>query len=155
MLLRLRRFILAPWTSLLLHLSTLWGLLLSITRVELDPKPQNDEQTNGSIGSGNEGTVNTQCSQEQPANFPPTAEQLEERITKFINSIDEDAVCRLASHHNRHSPCSIIRHDRGSFNVCFFVHFDGDDVTWVVRIPLEPVVHNMWEKVQSEVTTMR
>ncbi|KAH7019487.1 phosphotransferase [Ilyonectria destructans] len=57
---------------------------------------------------------------------------------KFINSIREDAVCRLASQHNGQRPCSVIRRDRGSFNVCFFVRFSGDAMTWV-----------------SEVTTMR
>ncbi|RSL41971.1 hypothetical protein CEP54_015649 [Fusarium duplospermum] len=42
---------------------------------------------------------------------------------------------------------------RGSYNVCFFARFD--DRTWVVRIPIQPVIHNVWGKLQSEVCTMR
>ncbi|KAF5668735.1 phosphotransferase enzyme family [Fusarium circinatum] len=87
--------------------------------------------------------------------FPPTEEQLEARIKEFIDSIDEDAVSRLASSHNSHKSCRVIGRDRGSFNVCFFVLFDTENVMWVVRIPLEPVVCDVWDKVQSEVATMR
>jgi hypothetical protein len=43
----------------------------------------------------------------------------------------------------------------GSFNVCFFVEFYTVATAWVVRIPIEPVVHRAWEKLQSEVYTMQ
>ncbi|KAL7808612.1 phosphotransferase enzyme family protein [Trichoderma gracile] len=88
-------------------------------------------------------------------NYPPTGEQLEERIVNFIDSIVESAVCRLASKYNDQKPCSIIGSSRGSFNVCFFVQFGIEDATWVVRVPLEPVVVDPWAKVQSEAATMR
>ncbi|EXM12654.1 hypothetical protein FoTM2_013681 [Fusarium oxysporum f. sp. vasinfectum] len=154
MLLELRRFIVARWTSFILHLSTLWGLLL-IDRVTLPTIRQPDTQTNESISLTNEDTAKAQVDQDRPGHFPPTEEQLDEKIEKFIESISDDAICRLASKHNDQRLCSVVRRDRGSFNICFFVRFDGDDMIWVVRIPLKPVVHNVWDKVQSEVATMR
>ncbi|ROT43830.1 hypothetical protein SODALDRAFT_342666 [Sodiomyces alkalinus F11] len=76
------------------------------------------------------------------------------QIKAFVASIDEGAICHLASQHNDRKPCNITRQSRGSFNVCFFARF-GDSTTLVVRIPLEPVVDDSWTKVQSEVATMR
>ncbi|KAH7175951.1 phosphotransferase enzyme family protein [Dactylonectria macrodidyma] len=87
--------------------------------------------------------------------FPLTGEQLEERIEEFINSISEDTVCRSASRHYGQTPCRVVRRDRGSFNICFFVLFDVDNITWVMRIPLEPLIPDAWNKVQSEVATTR
>ncbi|RSL70471.1 hypothetical protein CEP51_012188 [Fusarium floridanum] len=121
MFLTLRRFILARWTSFMLHVSTLWGFLLF---QQQDPLHKD--------------TANAQADHNTTNNFPPTEEQLEERIKKFIDSLDEDAICRLASQHNGQKPCRIVGRDRGSFNVCFFIHFDQDGMRWV-----------------SEVTTMR
>ncbi|CAH0022762.1 unnamed protein product [Clonostachys rhizophaga] len=88
---------------------------------------------------------------------PLTSEQYEERRNKFIRAIDENAICTLASAHNKNLPCRIAesRTANGSFNICFFLHFHTVDKTWVVRVPLEPVLHNAWDKVQSEVCTMR
>lgn len=44
----------------------------------------------------------------------------------------------------------------GSFNVCFFVAFGQDDEPeWVVRIPIEPALGDPWNKLLSEVTTLR
>ncbi|ETS03824.1 phosphotransferase enzyme family protein [Trichoderma reesei RUT C-30] len=87
--------------------------------------------------------------------YPPTGEQLEERIVEFIDSIVDSAVCRLASKYNGQKPCSIVGSSRGSFNVCFFVQFGEENAKWVVRVPLEPVVVDPWAKVQSEAATMR
>ncbi|OAA61671.1 Protein kinase-like domain protein [Niveomyces insectorum RCEF 264] len=104
--------------------------------------------------------------------YPITAEQQDERREAFINSIDTDAVCRLASRHNHGRPCRIFRpRARGSFNVCFFVEFDGDGngdgdddgdndkdkdkVRWVVRFPITQTVFNAWEKIRNEVATLR
>ncbi|RSL84026.1 hypothetical protein CEP52_016548, partial [Fusarium oligoseptatum] len=83
-------------------------------------------------------TANAQADHNTTNNFQPTEYQLEERIKKFIDSLDEDAICRLASQHNGQKPCRVVGRDRGSFNVCFFIHFDQDGMRWV-----------------SEVTTMR
>ncbi|RSL66087.1 hypothetical protein CEP54_003915 [Fusarium duplospermum] len=137
MFLALRRFILARWTSFLFHVSTLWGFLL------FQQEPVNNN------------TIDVQTGHDTPDHFPLTEEQLEEKIDKFVDCLDEDAICRLASQHNGQKPCRVVGRDRGSFNVCFFIHFDEDGMRWVVRIPLEPVVQNAWDKVQSEVTTMR
>ncbi|KAM4063675.1 phosphotransferase enzyme family protein [Hirsutella rhossiliensis] len=86
---------------------------------------------------------------------PLTSEQLKTREEEFISSIDRDAVCALASRYNHQKPCRIINSARGSFNVCFFVHFYTTGTKWVVRIPIEPAIYNVWEKLQSEVATMR
>ncbi|GAB1317840.1 hypothetical protein MFIFM68171_08050 [Madurella fahalii] len=89
------------------------------------------------------------------AKFPPTAKQIEEGLKAFIDSIDPDAVCKLASLHNSSKACRIFRDPaNGSYNVCYFVEFE-DGTKWVVRIPLEPYISNIWDKVQSEVATIR
>ncbi|RSL53810.1 hypothetical protein CEP54_010192 [Fusarium duplospermum] len=86
---------------------------------------------------------------------PLTAEQLDSRADEFVRAIDLEAVRALASSYNDGSPCRIdeMATARGSFNVCFFAKFD--DRTWVVRIPIMPVIHDAWGKLQSEVCTMR
>jgi hypothetical protein len=87
--------------------------------------------------------------------FPPTAAQKESELQAFIASIDPSNVCSLASRHNCFKPCRIFQETaNGSYNVCFFVEFD-ETVKWVVRIPSESSVHNVWDKVQSEVATIR
>lgn len=88
--------------------------------------------------------------------FPITDEQKEERVNAFIDSIDPDAVCSLASRHHGSQPCRLFQKAaNGSYNVCYFVEFPNDGTRWVVRIPLVPTVRNVWDKVQSEVATMR
>lgn len=86
---------------------------------------------------------------------PLTAEQLDSRADEFVRAIDLEAVRALASSYNHGSPCRIDEAEtaRGSYNVCFFAKFD--DRTWVVRVPIEPVIHDAWGKLQSEVCTMR
>jgi len=79
--------------------------------------------------------------------FPPTAAQKESELQAFINSIDPSNVYSLASRHNYFKPCRIFQETaNSSYNVCFFVEFD-ESVKWVVRIPLESSVHNVWDKV--------
>ena len=98
-----------------------------------------------------------------------TREQTKEREQAFIDAIDEDAVCRLASVHNGGQPCRVFQKaDNGSFNVCYFVEFGGGagdnaeadvaagEVTrWVVRFPIVPAVFDPWEKIRGEVATIR
>ncbi|PHH89187.1 hypothetical protein CDD83_6525 [Cordyceps sp. RAO-2017] len=92
----------------------------------------------------------------EPPEFPPlTQEQRDEREKDFVSSIDGEAVCALASRYNCQKPCRIVKSARGGFNVCFFVDFDTPGMTWVVRIPIEPAIHDAWSKLQSEVVTMR
>jgi hypothetical protein len=73
-------------------------------------------------------------------------------------------------------PCRIVDMSRGGFNLCFFVEFDdvparneGSDegiidkeeagkvtpTKWVVRLPIGHTVDRPWDKVVSEVATMR
>ncbi|OTA00023.1 hypothetical protein A9Z42_0029900 [Trichoderma parareesei] len=106
------------------------------------------------ITSGSHYATSARASDIMMDRYPPTGEQLEERIVEFIDSIVESAVCRLASKYNGQKPCSIVGSSRGSFNVCFFVQFGEETAQWVVRVPLEPVVINPWAKVQSEAATM-
>ncbi|KAI1113277.1 kinase-like protein [Nemania sp. NC0429] len=88
--------------------------------------------------------------------YPPTHQQKQAKIETFIQSIDPDAVCQLASQHHDSEPCRIFQNTaNGSFNVCFFVEFPARGTRWVVRIPLVSSVYNVWDKVQSEVATIR
>ncbi|KAK3329332.1 hypothetical protein B0H66DRAFT_19522 [Apodospora peruviana] len=87
---------------------------------------------------------------------------------EFVNSI-KDRICALSSSYHGGDDCEFFReHAMGSFNICFFVQFfqcpkssrDSDAVPdgdrWVVRVPLGPrLAMEPWEKVESEVTTMR
>ncbi|KAK0390110.1 hypothetical protein NLU13_3683 [Sarocladium strictum] len=86
---------------------------------------------------------------------PLTAEQLDSRADEFVGAIDLEAVRALASSYNNGSPCRVdeTATAQGSFNICFFARFD--DRTWVVRVPIEPVIHDAWGKLQSEVCTMQ
>ncbi|KAJ4310989.1 hypothetical protein N0V84_010688 [Fusarium piperis] len=108
---------------------------------------QSIDATNTPVGSrDHDATTDT---------FPLTQEQTNSQIEEFIDSINEDAICDLASRYRGQGPCTVLGRDRGSFNVCFFVHFGTDNVRWVVRVPLKPVVVNPWAKIQSEVATLR
>ncbi|OAA53603.1 Aminoglycoside phosphotransferase [Niveomyces insectorum RCEF 264] len=94
----------------------------------------------------------------QNEEWPPTLEQLDAAKKAFIDAIDPDAVCRLASrHHGASKPCRLFGDTAsGCFNACFFVEFDDDYHTrWNVRVAIEPALDDAWAKVQSEVATMR
>ncbi|KAK1767337.1 hypothetical protein QBC33DRAFT_65943 [Phialemonium atrogriseum] len=83
---------------------------------------------------------------------------------RFVNSIDPEAVCRLASSYHNGDHCKVFRPPKhGSFNVCWFVEFDLTAVSrdtqvrpdrWVVRIPISPRVPWIDEKIEVEVATM-
>lgn len=88
--------------------------------------------------------------------YPLTVEQRLNIRKEFIDSIDEKSVCRLASRYNNSKPCQIFQDSMlGAFNICCFVEFPEDNTRWVVRIPIEPYIYNVWQKLQSEVATMR
>ncbi|OAA63448.1 phosphotransferase enzyme family protein [Niveomyces insectorum RCEF 264] len=81
-------------------------------------------------------------------------------VKSFIASVNERAVCALASRLNQDVPCHVVKRTRGSFNYCLFVEFDdkgkrGEPTRWVVRLPIGHTVDRPWDKVLSEVTTMR
>ncbi|UNI18238.1 hypothetical protein JDV02_004517 [Purpureocillium takamizusanense] len=78
---------------------------------------------------------------------------------RFIDSIDSEAICRLASsYHAGLLPCKTFGSPKhGSFNVCVFVEFDASPPErWAVRIPL-PARATAWidEKIEIELATMR
>ncbi|KND90594.1 hypothetical protein TOPH_04865 [Tolypocladium ophioglossoides CBS 100239] len=87
--------------------------------------------------------------------FPTTDDQDHEIKEEFIESLDPDAVCALASRYNNGKPCQVVNKDSGSFNVCFFVKFDQDEPEWIVRVAIETSLDNPWDKLLSEVTTIQ
>lgn len=92
-----------------------------------------------------------------PAPFnlrPLTDQQRKLKADEFINSIDTDAIRALASKYTGGLPCSIRCRHQGSFNVCFILDF-SNGTTRLVRLPIEPAVHDVWDKVCSEVYTMQ
>lgn len=90
-----------------------------------------------------------------PYNLRPlTDQQRKLKSDEFIESIDTDAIRALASKYNGGLPCSIRCRRQGSFNVCFILDFP-DGTTRLVRLPIEPAVHDVWDKVRSEVYTMQ
>lgn len=91
----------------------------------------------------------------RPHLTPLTPEQRDDKEESFIASIDRSAVCALASSYNDEKPCRIMNSVQGGFNMCFFIKFRNGITTWVVRIPIEPAVRSVWDKLQSEVATMR
>jgi len=85
---------------------------------------------------------------------PLTDQQRKLKSDEFIESIDTDAIRALASKYTDGLPCSIRCRRQGSFNVCFILDF-SDGTTRLVRLPIEPAVHDVWDKVRSEVYTMQ
>lgn len=94
---------------------------------------------------------------ERPELYPPTTAQIDASTKQFIDSISRQSVCHLVSRHTGGQTCSVIEDKLayGSFNVCFFVRLDSDASERIVRIPMGPVVVSAWEKLQSEVATIR
>ncbi|KAM3507649.1 hypothetical protein MY10362_001655 [Beauveria mimosiformis] len=79
-----------------------------------------------------------------------------QRRDDFIASINKGAVAALASRFHNNERCTVssdVKH--GSYNVCYFVTFPADGTEWVVRIPISPLISDVWTKVQSEVATMQ
>ncbi|KAH9219816.1 hypothetical protein DL95DRAFT_422631 [Leptodontidium sp. 2 PMI_412] len=88
---------------------------------------------------------------------------------RFIKSIDEDDIRRLASSYHNDDPCTFFKPPtRGSYNICFFVKFhspsaqrtshdateqaDESGSSWVVRVPLDPYLSiPTCEKLETEV----
>lgn len=74
---------------------------------------------------------------------------------EFMASLSRDAIRKLASRYNEYKPCEIFGEANGSFNACFFVLFPDDGARWVVRVPIEIEFQQPWEKLQSEVATVK
>lgn len=80
---------------------------------------------------------------------------------RFIASISEDEVCRLASLYHAGDTCTFFAPPvRGSYNICYLVQFhsiigNGGGEKWVVRIPLSPCLAFGDSKLESEIATMQ
>ncbi|KAH0537609.1 hypothetical protein FGG08_005601 [Glutinoglossum americanum] len=83
---------------------------------------------------------------------------VDKQCSAFINSIDREAVCGLASSLNRGTLCHIFGEPkRGSYNVCFPVEFDSGSSNperWMVRFPILPCLAFPEEKLRGEIATM-
>ncbi|KJK82709.1 hypothetical protein H634G_01846 [Metarhizium anisopliae BRIP 53293] len=85
----------------------------------------------------------------------------QEAPQRFIASIDQSEILKLASSYHDNEPCQVfqpVKH--GSFNVCFFVQFatpssDGVPDRWVVRLPIREEVPWIDEKMDVEIATMK
>jgi hypothetical protein len=80
---------------------------------------------------------------------------------RFIEAIQENDVCRLASSHHNGDHCSFFKPpSRGSYNICYFVRFpsrSSEDVDkWVVRVPLAPcLAEGSRSKLEREIASMQ
>ncbi|KAF5025447.1 hypothetical protein F66182_2470 [Fusarium sp. NRRL 66182] len=87
--------------------------------------------------------------------WPLTEQQIYHRTDTFFRPIDDDAIRAPGTQHHINSlPCEIKARHRGSFNGCFVLEFT-DGSTCIVRLLLEPAVHDAWNKIRSEVCTMQ
>ncbi|RTE81738.1 hypothetical protein BHE90_003738 [Fusarium euwallaceae] len=146
MLSTLIQIVFMPWTLATIYLPKLWGYLSHFTDI---PRLRTCETNTSNL---NEAEVETLESNTQE--FPATEEQEAQVKNTFIESLDLDAICALASRYNHGKPCQVIDKKNGSFNACFFVSFGQDGPEWVVRVPIEPILDNPWDKVLSEAATI-
>ncbi|OAQ98384.1 hypothetical protein LLEC1_07196 [Akanthomyces lecanii] len=86
--------------------------------------------------------------------FPPAPKATREAADAFMQSLLPSAIEALASKHNNGKACTIFSRLYGSFNVCFFVRFE-DGLQWTVRNPIIPRLHEPWQKLESEVVTLK
>lgn len=84
-------------------------------------------------------------------------DKAEKARQRFIESIDTEAICRLASSYHNGLSCKIFDTPKhGSFNVCVFVEFDtSPPERWVVRIPLPTRAVWIDERIETQLATMR
>ncbi|ATY64153.1 kinase-like domain [Cordyceps militaris] len=86
--------------------------------------------------------------------FPPAPKAIREAADAFLESLQTDAIEALASRYNDGKPCRVFFRLHGSFNVCYFVVFE-EGPSWTVRIPITPRLYRPWDKILSEVATLR
>jgi hypothetical protein len=134
------------WTLVTIYLPRLWCYLFHFTDA---PRVRTCEINTSNI---NEAEVETLGSNAQE--FPATEEQDTRVKNTFIESLDWDAICALALRYNDGKPCQVVNSKNGSCNACFFVRLGQYGPEWVVRVPIEPILGNPWDKVLSEVATI-
>ncbi|KAM5354995.1 hypothetical protein ACJ41O_001641 [Fusarium nematophilum] len=84
-------------------------------------------------------------------------DKVEKAHQSFIDSIDNEAICRLASSYRNGTPCKTFDNPKhGSFNFCVFIEFDtSPPERWVVRIPLPARAVWIDERIETQLATMR
>lgn len=84
-------------------------------------------------------------------------DQARKDCERFINSLDLDQICRLASSYHGGLPCQVVRVMRyNPFNVGVIVMFPTiPPESWVVRLPIPGLVVWIDEKLETELATMR
>ncbi|KAH7317744.1 hypothetical protein BKA65DRAFT_107480 [Rhexocercosporidium sp. MPI-PUGE-AT-0058] len=117
MLLVVERLFSIPWIYCIAHISRLWRSHLAHIFRRGPPSPSSLR--------------------------PLTDQQRKLKGAEFIGSIDTNAIRALASKYNGSLPYSIRSRRQGSFNVCFVLNF-SDSSTRLIKLPIEPVVHNVW-----------
>lgn len=135
MLQTLIRIVLAPWVLAMSLVSAIYGSLV--------PSPP--------------ARIQLEDNEKRPVVKFPTVSRLQKQqlVDRFTEAIDPQAVASLASRYNGGKPCKVTGRSSGSYNLCFFVDFEDGSARWVVRIPIEPQVHDPWTKLLSEVATIR
>ena len=96
---------------------------------------------------------------------PILQDEMMRQRERFVNSVDTEATCNLASSYHNGDSCKQFRHFiHGSFNVCFFVQFDQPTVLTctsakpdrlVVRIAILSHVSWVDEKLEADITIIR
>lgn len=91
-------------------------------------------------------------------NDASVAARIHQERLRFTAGIADGDVLRLASsHHPAKKACTLFQSTLyGSYNVCYFVEFEGTGERWTVRVPIRPcLTHRGRSKLASEVTTMK
>lgn len=149
-LLRLAR---ARWMLIVPYMFNVWRRLLRfISTTSYETSETSAFNTNSPDIKQGDAVPLEPAIQEFPA---ATDDQKRLQRKQFIESLDLDAVCALASRHNNGKTCKVVNKVNGSFNICFFVEFHQDGPKWVVRVPIKPALDNAWDKLLSEVITMQ
>lgn len=84
-------------------------------------------------------------------------DKAEKNRQSFIDSLDIDEICRLASSYHGGIPCKTFGPPKhGSFNVCVFVEFEtSSPERWVVRMPIPARAALIDERIETELATMK
>ncbi|KAJ4152248.1 hypothetical protein NW754_004043 [Fusarium falciforme] len=84
-------------------------------------------------------------------------DKAEKSRQSFIDSLDIEAICRLASSYHGGIPCTTFGSPKhGSFNVCVFVEFEtSSPERWVVRMPIPARAALIDERIETELVTMK
>ncbi|KAF4637068.1 hypothetical protein G7Y89_g1007 [Cudoniella acicularis] len=82
--------------------------------------------------------------------------RVQQERERFIEAIDLEAICQLASSYHNGEACSIFKEpSHGSYNLCIYVAFPLSGDRWVVRIPIVPCLASAEGKLEQEVGAMR